>query len=234
MRVYTLILTGFLASSVAAPAAAQNATRSVDDYLCTFAGKCGEQAVQSEDDSMEAPATKGMSVGRRIKAPSAAAASTAPTRGPAVSTPVLTTSRRANVAPTVQNRRSSPQLASVSSSPSRKATQSARADLRLSFLLDSAEMTSQAKAEAKIFAEALRRPELASKRFRIEGHTDASGSRDHNLSLSQRRAAAVADYLSGLGVPRSRFEVRGYGPDRPLDGGSAASPQNRRVEALLL
>jgi outer membrane protein OmpA-like peptidoglycan-associated protein len=35
-----------------------------------------------------------------------------------------------------------------------------------------------------------------------------------------------------LGVPRSRIEVRGYGPDRPLPGTARTSPQNRRVEAV--
>jgi outer membrane protein OmpA-like peptidoglycan-associated protein len=33
-------------------------------------------------------------------------------------------------------------------------------------------------------------------------------------------------------VPRSRIEVQGYGPDRPLAGTSRNSPQNRRVEAV--
>ena len=237
MRACTLMLAGILSVAAAAPAAAQTATRSVDDYLCTFAGKCGDDAQDSSvaDDSIEAPDTKGMSLAKR-KAPSAAAKAAAPSaiRAPAASIPVRSNVRQASRVPAVQNKRAPQRLASASVPSSRKATQSARADLRLSFLLDSAELTAQAKEEAKVFAEALRRPELANKRFRIEGHTDASGPRSHNLSLSARRAAAVAEYLSNLGVPRSRFEVRGYGPDKPLDGRSASSPDNRRVEALLL
>lgn len=233
MRVCTSILAGFSVFLAAAPAAAQNATRTVDEYLCTFAGKCGNAAQKpSDDDSIEAPDTKGFKLTRKSQpaAPSASATS----RGPVVSVPGRSAVRQANSVPAVQTKRPAQRLARASLPTSRKATQSARADLRLSFLLNSAELTAQAKEEAKVFAEALRRPELASKRFRIEGHTDASGSRSHNLSLSERRAAAVAEYLSGLGVPRSRFEVRGYGPDRPLDDRSASSPDNRRVEALLL
>ena len=107
-------------------------------------------------------------------------------------------------------------------------------DLRLSFLLGSAELTNQAREEAKVFAQAMLRPELANKRFLIEGHTDSSGSRALNLDLSKRRAAAVVDYLSGLGIGRDRLDARGYGPDRPLPGRRPSSPDNRRVEAKLL
>lgn len=107
-------------------------------------------------------------------------------------------------------------------------------DLRLSFMLGSAELTNQAREEAKVFASALLRPELADKRFLIEGHTDSSGSRALNLDLSRRRAAAVADYLSTLGVKGDRLDIRGYGPDRAIPGRRASSPANRRVEAKLL
>jgi OmpA-OmpF porin, OOP family len=71
-------------------------------------------------------------------------------------------------------------------------------------------------------------------RFSIEvaGHTDNEGARDLNMTLSQRRADAVATYLSGQGVARSRLSARGYGPDRPrlsnvTEAGQAA---NRRIE----
>jgi outer membrane protein OmpA-like peptidoglycan-associated protein len=77
-------------------------------------------------------------------------------------------------------------------------------------------------------------PDLAARRFRIEGHTDSSGSRAANIELSKRRAQAVADLVSSLGVQPARLEVRGYGPDRPLPGHAASSPDNRRVEARLL
>jgi outer membrane protein OmpA-like peptidoglycan-associated protein len=234
MRFSTLMLAGIAIMAVASPAAAQNATRTVEDYVCTFAGKCGDDSQNSEDDSIEAPETKGMSLARKSRPAAPKAAATTPTaRAPAASAPARTAVRQAKSAPTARQRRPAQQLASNSTTV-RKVAAGARADLRVSFLLNSAELTAEAREEAKVFAEALRRPELANKRFRIEGHTDATGQRDHNLSLSQRRAAAVADYLSRLGVQRSRFEVRGYGPDKPLDGVNASSPDNRRVEALLL
>lgn len=71
---------------------------------------------------------------------------------------------------------------------------------------------------------------------RIDGHTDSTGNTASNQTLSQRRAEAVADYISSRGVSRSRFQTYGFGEDRPV--GSNASPsgreENRRVEVTLL
>ena len=68
--------------------------------------------------------------------------------------------------------------------------------------------------------------------FLIEGHTDAVGSDDDNLSLSDRRAAAVADILSNnYQVPPENLVTQGYGEQNlkvPTDG---PSRENRRVTA---
>jgi outer membrane protein OmpA-like peptidoglycan-associated protein len=74
----------------------------------------------------------------------------------------------------------------------------------------------------------LARPDLG--RVRVEGHTDASGSRAWNLELSQRRAESVVEALAARGVARERLEARGVGPDRPLSGAPGAEDRNRRVE----
>ncbi|HWY98383.1 MAG TPA: OmpA family protein [Bacteroidia bacterium] len=50
----------------------------------------------------------------------------------------------------------------------------------------------------------------------ISGHTDASGSDKINTPLSQARAEAVVDYLVNLGIDRSRFVAKGYGPTQPV------------------
>lgn len=227
MRRTALLLAFCSVAGLSTTALAQGgATRSVDDYLCTFAGKCGEEATEAAaDESIAAPDTKGMSLARR-KAPAATS-----TPAPTASRPVATTSRA-----TTRPSRATQRVASNASRATTRApaSQGKRLDLRLTFLLDSAELTPQAREEARVFARSLLLPELAGKRFLIEGHTDASGSRAHNMSLSARRAAAVADYLSSLGVPRNRLEVRGFGPDQPISGRSASSPENRRVEAVLL
>jgi outer membrane protein OmpA-like peptidoglycan-associated protein len=66
----------------------------------------------------------------------------------------------------------------------------------------------------------------------VSGHSDRSGGAPGNRRSSLQRAAAVADYLAGRGVPRSTMTIAGYGEDRPLiptaDG--VREPQNRRVE----
>ena len=102
----------------------------------------------------------------------------------------------------------------------------------ISFVSGSATLTGQAKANAQQFIAALASPRLSNMRFTIEGHTDAVGNRAYNLDLSQRRAQAVVDYLDANGVDRSRFEVRGYGFDRPIDPQNPRSAVNRRVEVV--
>jgi len=72
-------------------------------------------------------------------------------------------------------------------------------------------------------------------RFKVEGHTDSTGSYETNRTLSLRRALTVRDYLIAQGVPASTIDVEGLGPDRPVadnatDDGRA---RNRRVEIIL-
>ena len=113
-----------------------------------------------------------------------------------------------------------------------KALPKGRADLRVTFLTGSAELTEAGQREAQKFAAALGSPLLDGMRFAIEGHTDAVGNRAYNLDLSKRRAQAVVDYLVGKGADRSRFDVVGYGFDRPLDGTAPTAAINRRVEVV--
>ncbi len=66
----------------------------------------------------------------------------------------------------------------------------------------------------------------------IVGHADEVGSREYNVSLSQRRADSVKAWLVKKGVPSDRIETRGVGPDEPLDtsGTEAGRAKNRRIE----
>ena len=84
------------------------------------------------------------------------------------------------------------------------------------------------------FITALKSPALAARKFRIEGHTDSVGSREANLELSRRRAQSVVDFLASQGADPAKFEVQGYGPDKPLDGRNAANGANRRVKVVLV
>ncbi len=66
----------------------------------------------------------------------------------------------------------------------------------------------------------------------VNGHTDSTGSANHNQGLSQRRAASVANYLGSQGIDPRRFAIIGYGATQPV--ATNATPdgraQNRRVE----
>ena len=68
--------------------------------------------------------------------------------------------------------------------------------------------------------------------MRLEGYTDSTGTDPHNLSLSQRRAIAVGDYLKGKGIETNRLTGEGFGPTNPVDTNatSAGKADNRRVE----
>lgn len=73
-------------------------------------------------------------------------------------------------------------------------------------------------------------------RVEIGGHTDSSGRDAYNLELSERRAAAVRDYLVAQGIEPARLTSRGYGETRPIadNGSDAGRSRNRRVELTRL
>ena len=66
----------------------------------------------------------------------------------------------------------------------------------------------------------------------LEGHTDDRGGREYNLALGQKRADAVRQALSLLGVPESQLEAVSFGKEKPLATGATEvdQAQNRRVE----
>lgn len=70
----------------------------------------------------------------------------------------------------------------------------------------------------------------------ISGHTDAQGSVEKNLQLSQARAHTVLKYLTGKGIAANRLQAKGYGQTKPLAKNATAKGRalNRRVEFLIL
>jgi len=70
----------------------------------------------------------------------------------------------------------------------------------------------------------------------VAGHTDSRGSEAYNQSLSERRAASVATYLTGQGVNSQRLITVGMGEARPVADNSSAIGQqaNRRVEITMV
>lgn len=69
----------------------------------------------------------------------------------------------------------------------------------------------------------------------IEGHADERGTREYNIALGARRAAATRSFLSNLGINASRIKTVSYGKERPVavcDDISCWS-QNRRAVTVL-
>jgi OOP family OmpA-OmpF porin len=69
-------------------------------------------------------------------------------------------------------------------------------------------------------------------KFEIQGHTDNMGSETSNYRLSERRAKAVMDYLTGKGVSPAQLTYKGYGSSMPITSNEtpAGRSENRRVE----
>jgi outer membrane protein OmpA-like peptidoglycan-associated protein len=106
-------------------------------------------------------------------------------------------------------------------------------DLLITFDLDSDQLTAEAKENLSEFAKALQDPTLAAAAFEVDGHTDARGTEDYNLGLSERRAQAVIDYLGQLGVDTSRLTAKGFGKTQPRSD-DPFDAVNRRVETRLV
>jgi peptidoglycan-associated lipoprotein len=69
----------------------------------------------------------------------------------------------------------------------------------------------------------------------IEGHADERGTREYNLALGARRAAATRDFLAAQGVAPSRMKTISYGKERPVavcDNISCWSQKRRAVTVL--
>ncbi len=69
----------------------------------------------------------------------------------------------------------------------------------------------------------------------INGHTDTIGTQAYNMTLSTKRAQAVAAYLHELGVSKDRIAWEGHGGTQPLNGNETEEGrrQNRRVEFII-
>lgn len=84
----------------------------------------------------------------------------------------------------------------------------------VTFASDSAELSPGSSVALEQVAASLREwPEV---RVEVGGYTDATGTRAHNLDLSERRAKAVADFLTGHGAKPSQLAVKGYGDTKPV------------------
>lgn len=100
----------------------------------------------------------------------------------------------------------------------------------VNFGFDSSDLTPAAKANLDKLAQVLKNN--MDTNINIYGHTDSKGTDAYNLSLSERRAAAVKSYLVAQGVSSSRMFTMGVGEKEPVASNDtdAGRAENRRVE----
>ncbi len=74
------------------------------------------------------------------------------------------------------------------------------------------------------------------KKIEIQGHTDNTGTPEHNMQLSIDRAEAVRKFLVDHGVEASRIESKGFGDKKPISPNinEAGKAKNRRVQFLIV
>ena len=147
-----------------------------------------------------------------------------PTRASMASSPSASPAS-APAAPHVRRTASAPVARSVSYASA------AHRNLLITFKTGSSELTDQAQANARVFAQAVTSPSLSGAHFEIAGYTDAVGSADKNLALSQQRADSVKSFLVAQGVDGSRITTKGYGASDFAEPSHPNAGANRRVEA---
>jgi len=94
------------------------------------------------------------------------------------------------------------------------------------------------KAESKIELDRLLKliQDNPSVKVQISGHTDNSGTPEHNLLLSENRAKAVINYLTEKGIEKTRLESKGFGESQPIadNHNEEGRAQNRRTEFMII
>ncbi|MDB5526785.1 MAG: oprF 2 [Rhizobium sp.] len=106
-------------------------------------------------------------------------------------------------------------------------------DVQIQFELDSAEISAAAHTQVEALGAALSDPSMSKVRIALNGHTDTSGTDEHNFELSEARAAAVRRVLvTSYHLDPSRLIAVGFGEERLKDTYDPESPVNRRVEVV--
>jgi outer membrane protein OmpA-like peptidoglycan-associated protein len=108
------------------------------------------------------------------------------------------------------------------------------------FAFNSARLLPTSHAKVADIA-AIVKQQAGNRRVSVEGHADAIGNDSYNLTLSERRAKAVAQELRYEGINGAQLAARGYGEKYPVapntnaDGSDnpAGRAKNRRVEVVI-
>ncbi len=102
---------------------------------------------------------------------------------------------------------------------------------KIEFEFDSSKLTQASHATLDQIASILKNNPTWST-LQVNGHTDSTGPDAYNQKLSERRAAAVKEYLVGKGLNASAIQTAGYGESQPIATNNTADGRkaNRRVE----
>ena len=101
------------------------------------------------------------------------------------------------------------------------------------FNLDDSTLSDESRERLARNAELLRaQPQFM---LTVEGHADERGTNEYNLALGERRANAVRDYLTSLGVDGGRMRTLSYGEERPVctTSDEGCWSQNRRGHLVI-
>ena len=103
------------------------------------------------------------------------------------------------------------------------------------FDFDKSEIRPDQRPTLQTNADKLKLDPLSKFHVLIEGHCDERNTNEYNMTLGDKRANAVKQYLIGLGVPAARLRTISYGEERPADPGhnEEAWAKNRRCEFVL-
>jgi len=105
----------------------------------------------------------------------------------------------------------------------------------LLFSTNSSYLTESAKQELSKLSKVLLGDKSKAK-IRVDGHTDATGTAEYNLWLSEKRSVSVQKFLIDSGVSESRITTKGLGQTKPIADNKTTDgrKKNRRVEVVIL
>ena len=104
----------------------------------------------------------------------------------------------------------------------------------LFYEVDKYDLENESQAElGKIISFMKKNPTV---KVEISGHTDNTGSKEHNQQLSENRAKNVYDYLIHSGADAANLVYKGYADSKPVTSNNtdAGRAQNRRTEFTIV
>jgi outer membrane protein OmpA-like peptidoglycan-associated protein len=108
-------------------------------------------------------------------------------------------------------------------------------DLEIYFGFDSAAIGAEAVPALMKLGQALTNDKLKGSIYLLGGHTDAKGADDYNQALSEKRAAAVRDFLEqNFGIPAQQLVSAGFGEEKLKNANDPEAAENRRVQVVRL